>query len=215
MNFSEIVIPVDILKILLAVLVGGLIGMEREYRDKAAGFRTNILICLGATLFMTFSLKLGGEEDPVRIAAQIVSGVGFLGAGAILREGKEIKGLTTASTIWFAAALGMGIGAGFFEFVGMATVAALIILWLFPFIETWIDNRLEQRIYTLSYNANPQKAKDLENVFKGAKLRVADYKLFRREGLTISEWVVYGSPENHNQFVEKLFRDEEIREFSY
>jgi putative Mg2+ transporter-C (MgtC) family protein len=215
MNFSEIVIPVDLLKILLAILVGGLIGTEREYRDKAAGFRTNILICLGATLFMTFSLKLGGEEDPVRIAAQIVSGVGFLGAGAILREGKEIKGLTTASTIWFTAALGMGIGAGFFEFVGMATIAALIILWLFPVIELWIDNRLEQRTYTLNYGLNPQKAKDLQNVFKGMKLKVADYKEFKREGSIVSEWLVFGSPANHDKLVEKLFKDDEIKEFNY
>jgi putative Mg2+ transporter-C (MgtC) family protein len=208
-------IDIDILKLLLAVLVGGLIGMEREYRDKAAGFRTNILICLGAALFTMFSLKLGGEEDAVRIAAQIVSGVGFLGAGAILREGKEVKGLTTASTIWFTAALGMGIGSGFFEFVLIATVAALIILWMFPIIEGWIDNRLEQRSYQLRYNTNPQKAKDLENVFKGLKLRVDDYKLFKREGMTVSEWVVHGSPENHDRLVEKLFKDEEIKEFNY
>jgi putative Mg2+ transporter-C (MgtC) family protein len=214
MNFSEIVIPIDIIKILLAILVGGLIGMEREYRDKAAGFRTNILICLGATLFMTFSLKLGGEEDPVRIAAQIVSGVGFLGAGAILREGKEIKGLTTASTIWFTAALGMGIGGGFFEFVGMATVAALIILWLFPFLEEWIDNRREMRTYVLSYE-HPQKAKDLENVFKGMKLKIFDYKQFKRDGKTVSEWLAYGPPQNHNNLVDKLFKDEEIQEINY
>ena len=82
---TTIVIPEDVLKILLAVLIGGLIGAEREYRDKAAGFRTIILICVGATLFTILSFRLGGDGDPTRIAANIVSGVGFLGVGAILR----------------------------------------------------------------------------------------------------------------------------------
>jgi putative Mg2+ transporter-C (MgtC) family protein len=208
-------IDIDIQKLLFAILVGGLIGMEREYRDKSAGFRTNILICLGATLFTMFSIKLGAEENTVRIAAQIVSGVGFLGAGAILREGKAVKGLTTAATIWFTAALGMGIGGGFFEFVLMATSAALIILWFFPIFETWIDNRRELRTYELKYDFNKSKAKDLENIFKGMKLKIFDSKQFKRDGMTVSEWVTYGTPENHNKLVERLFADEEIKEVNY
>ena len=83
------VIPDVLLKILMAVLIGGIIGAEREYRDKAAGFRTMIFICTGAAMFTIFSMEIGGEEDPVRIASSIVSGVGFLGAGAIMRgEGR-------------------------------------------------------------------------------------------------------------------------------
>ena len=88
--------PEDLLKILLAVVVGGAIGIEREFRDKAAGFRTLIFICLGATLFTMFSLNLAGDKDPTRIASAIVSGVGFLGAGVILREGGRVIGLTTS-----------------------------------------------------------------------------------------------------------------------
>jgi len=82
----------DVIKLLLAILIGGLIGAEREFRDKAAGFRTIIFICVGATLFTLFSLKLGGDEDPVRIAANIVSGVGFLGAGASCATAVELWG---------------------------------------------------------------------------------------------------------------------------
>jgi len=77
----------DILKLVLAIVVGGLIGAEREFRDRAAGFRTIILICTGAALFTIFSVKLGGPDDPVRVAANIVTGVGFLGAGVLLRDG--------------------------------------------------------------------------------------------------------------------------------
>ena len=94
----------DIFKILLAIGIGGAIGLEREYRDKAAGFRTLIFICVGATLFAMLSSKLAGDRDPTRIAANIVSGVGFLGAGVILRDGGRVVGLTTAATIWLVAA---------------------------------------------------------------------------------------------------------------
>ena len=120
-------LPEDIIKLLLAVLTGGLIGAEREFRDKAAGFRTIILICVGAALFTMFSLRLGGDKDPVRIAASVVSGVGFLGAGAILRSDGRIVGLTTASTIWLAAALGMGIGGGQYLISGLGAIVVLLV----------------------------------------------------------------------------------------
>ena len=94
-----------LLKLLLAMIVGGLIGFEREYRDKAAGLRTIIFICLGATVFTMLSLRLGEQDDITRIAANVVSGVGFLGAGAILQSSGRVTGLTTASTIWLAAAV--------------------------------------------------------------------------------------------------------------
>ncbi|MCX6025184.1 MAG: MgtC/SapB family protein, partial [Chloroflexi bacterium] len=100
----------DIVKLLLAIFNGGLIGAEREFRDKAAGFGTLIFICVGATLFTMFSMRSRPSGDPSRVAANIVSGIAFLGAGVILREGGRIMGLTTASTIWLAAALGMGLG---------------------------------------------------------------------------------------------------------
>src|SRR5512138_2976902 len=127
-----IVSPEDILKICLALVAGGLIGIEREFRDKAAGFRTLIFICVGAALFTIFSTKLAGDRDPTRIAANIVSGVGFLGAGVILRDGGRVIGLTTAATIWLTAALGMGIGGGEYLLVAIGVVITLVVLWVFP-----------------------------------------------------------------------------------
>jgi putative Mg2+ transporter-C (MgtC) family protein len=103
----------DLLKLLFACLAGGLIGVEREFRDKSAGFRTLILICLGATLFTMMSPRFAAIGDPGRIAAGIVSGIGFLGAGVILRDRGRIMGLTTAATIWMTAAIGMAIGGQF------------------------------------------------------------------------------------------------------
>ena len=130
----------DLLKVLLAIAVGGAIGVEREFRDKAAGFRTLIFICLGSTLFTMFALGLGADGgDPARIASNLAVGVGFLGAGAILRRGGHVLGLTTAATIWLVAALGVGIGAGRYALVAAVTAIALVVLLLFPPVERWID----------------------------------------------------------------------------
>src|SRR5512133_3601325 len=133
--------PENLLKLLLALLVGGLIGMEREFRDKAAGFRTMICICLGATLFTILSSLLGQPDDVTRIASEIVTGVGFLGAGAILRgPAGSVTGLTTAATIWLVAALGMAIGGGAYLLALATTAAVLLVLWVFPLLEARIDN---------------------------------------------------------------------------
>jgi putative Mg2+ transporter-C (MgtC) family protein len=122
-----------LIKLGLAVLVGGVIGLEREYQYKAAGFRTIILITFGSTLYALFSVSIAGNTDSTtRIASNIVTGIGFLGAGTILRDGGRIGGLTTAATIWLAAALGMGIAAGEMEDVLIATGVALIVLLIFP-----------------------------------------------------------------------------------
>ena len=118
-----------IVKILLAMILGGVMGLERQYNDKPAGYATNSIICVGATLFTILSLymaQLGG--DPGRIAAQIVSGVGFLGAGAILREGNKISGLTTAAAVWLVAAVGMAIGFGQYLLASCACAVVLLML---------------------------------------------------------------------------------------
>ncbi|MBO7238183.1 MAG: MgtC/SapB family protein [Elusimicrobiaceae bacterium] len=116
-----------IVKILLALILGGVMGLERQYNDKPAGYATNSIICVGATLFTILSLYMGEMGgDPGRIAAQIVSGVGFLGAGAILREGNKISGLTTAAGVWLVAAIGMTIGYG--QYLLASVSCALILL---------------------------------------------------------------------------------------
>ena len=116
-----------ITKIVLALILGGVMGLERQYNDKPAGYATNSIICVGATLFTILSLYMGQQGgDPGRIAAQIVSGVGFLGAGAILREGNKISGLTTAAGVWLVAAIGMCIGYGQYLLASCACAAVLL-----------------------------------------------------------------------------------------
>ncbi len=119
----------DILtKVLLSLILGGVLGMERQYHDKPAGYATNCLICLGATLFTIVSQYIGnaGGGDPGRIAAQIVTGVGFIGAGSILRDGNKISGLTTAAGVWLVAAIGMAVGYG--QYILAAVFASSILL---------------------------------------------------------------------------------------
>ena len=122
--------PNDVLCIVLAVVFGGAIGLEREIRGKAAGLRTNVLICLGAAVFTMISRQMGaGQEGAMtRIAAGVVTGVGFLGAGAIIRERAGVHGLTTAATIWLVASIGMACGAGFYNLAVISTVVAVVVL---------------------------------------------------------------------------------------
>src|SRR3954449_813796 len=129
----------DLGRLALAAALGGAIGFERELRDREAGFRTHMLVCIGSALFTIVSADgfrevltsgdQGVRADPTRIAAQIVTGIGFLGAGAIIRQGVSIRGLTTAATLWVAAAIGMAAGAGYYSGAVIGTVVTLIALW--------------------------------------------------------------------------------------
>ncbi|MBW8040026.1 MAG: MgtC/SapB family protein [Planctomycetes bacterium] len=121
--------PGDFFSIVLAVVLGAAIGVEREFSGKAAGLRTNVLICLGAAVYTIISKQMAGEDEALtRIAAQIVTGVGFLGAGAIIQDRGGVHGLTTAATIWFVASLGMACGAGLYKLALILTLLAVFVL---------------------------------------------------------------------------------------
>ena len=126
----------------LATLLGGIIGLERESRQKPAGLRTNILITLGSAVFSMLSLEIGTDAgSPDRVAAQIVTGIGFLGAGAIMQRGTDVQGLTTAATIWVNAAIGMAAGVGSFTLAMGSTAVALITLTALGVIERQVEKR--------------------------------------------------------------------------
>ena len=128
-----------LLRVVLAGALGGAIGAEREIREREAGLRTHMLVAVGAALFtivsayawsdFTFSQRGGITFDPTRIAAQIVTGIGFLGAGAIIRQGLSVRGLTTAASLWVVAAIGMASGAGYYSAAVITTAIVLISLW--------------------------------------------------------------------------------------
>jgi putative Mg2+ transporter-C (MgtC) family protein len=134
LHFGEI-----LLRVVLAGVLGGAIGVEREIREREAGLRTHLLVSVGAALFtlvsaygwrdFTFSTEKGITYDPTRIAAQIVTGIGFLGAGAIIRQGISVRGLTTAASLWVVAAIGLASGAGYYSAAVITTVVVLFSLW--------------------------------------------------------------------------------------
>lgn len=121
------------IRLLLAVICSGLIGLEREFKHKPAGLRTNILVGLGAALTTIASIQSAAFDnvDPTRIMAGIITGVGFLGAGLIIQGRDEVVGITTATTVWVVAAIGMAIGLGMYAAAGLTTVLALAILFTF------------------------------------------------------------------------------------
>lgn len=207
--------PEDIIKILLAVLAGGLIGVEREFRDKAAGFRTIIFICVGACLFTLLSIKFSPSSDPNRIAANIVTGVGFLGAGVILRDGGKVIGLTTASIIWFTAAIGMGIGGGEYVISAITVLVGMVVLWLLPYVEHRIDNAKELRKYEVVCTADMDKFATLENSFRECGLKIQTHNQIKHGGEMTCAWLATGSPSQHELLVKKLFDDPGINEFRY
>lgn len=124
--------PHVLLRLFVAAVLGGAIGMERELRERQAGLRTHLVVSVGAALFTLVSAygfgNFGARVDPTRIAAQVVTGIGFLGAGAIIRQGLSVRGLTTAASLWLVAALGMAAGAGYWAGALIATFGALITL---------------------------------------------------------------------------------------
>ena len=122
-----------ITRLAISIIIGGVIGIERELEHKPAGLRTIILVCLGSTIFMLIGLELGTETG--RIAAGVVTGVGFLGAGAIIRARGEVYGLTTAATIWLASGLGLAIGVGNYLLAIIASVFVLVVLRILGIVE--------------------------------------------------------------------------------
>jgi putative Mg2+ transporter-C (MgtC) family protein len=208
--------PEDLLKIFLAILVGGLVGAEREFHNKAAGFRTLIFICLGATLFTILSIRISADRsDPARLAAQIVTGVGFIGAGVIMRDAGRIQGITTAATIWLIAALGTGLGMGQYALVCTATAAILVVLWLFPHFEHWIDNLREEHLYEITCAATPENAERILLLLKNSGLHYHEFKPHKSGPDLHWSGQLSGAPHKHEQLIQKLLADPEVKNFHF
>jgi putative Mg2+ transporter-C (MgtC) family protein len=204
----------DILKLLLAMALGGMLGAERELRDKDAGLRTLMFISTGAAIFTLISIRtsaFGTPADPGRIAAQIVSGIGFLGAGVILRERGQIRGLTTAATIWLAAALGMGVGVGEYLLSTLSAVLVTLTLVVFPQLEAQIGKASRTSTYEVRTIASMDKYEQLCAAFRSLRLRVILSKRGREGDEMTCTWTLSGRPESHEQLIETLFNDPEVK----
>lgn len=208
----ELEINTMILRLLLAAVLGGALGFEREYVSKSAGFRTLILISMGSCLFTMFSIMfIGNSHD--RIAANIVTGIGFLGAGVILRRQREVQGLTTAATIWITASLGMGAGGGFYWVSIAAAVIAVITLLILTRTEAWIDDKHRSLQYKIVISARNHSLDHYEDLLRKHQLHFKRQVLKRTMKELQCTWTVEGSGKNHKNFVNEIMEDENIYEF--
>jgi putative Mg2+ transporter-C (MgtC) family protein len=157
-----------LLRLVLAGILGGAIGTEREFREREAGLRTHMLVAIGAALFtivsaygwsdFNFSQRSGVTYDPTRIAAQIVTGIGFLGAGAIIRHGLSVRGLTTAASLWVVAAIGIAAGAGYYSAAVVTTIVVLVSLWPLRILAHRIFERIRPGELRLEVELQPNES---------------------------------------------------------
>lgn len=209
----------DILKVLIAVLLGTIIGFEREWRGKPAGLRTLGLVSGGAALFTVVSHHMGelsGSSDITRIASNIVQGVGFLGAGIIFRGNNNVKGLTTAATVWVSAAIGMAAGIGNYSVAVVSTVVVWGVLVVLHKVELLLMRFSE----TLTYRVAFHEAHDASDIHYEDYFTEKGYKLDRtrydkKEGSVVVYWTVSASRKKHELVVEKLLNDGKVTELEY
>jgi putative Mg2+ transporter-C (MgtC) family protein len=201
----------EITKLLVSLILGSIIGAEREYRTKSAGFRTVILITVGSTLFTIISNLMSNDA---RVASNIVTGIGFLGAGAIFKEGSSVKGLTTATTIWISAAIGMAVGVGQYEFAFVSVTIVMVVLIGF----SWLPNKIErihseQTYHISTIEVNQNHMDELKALFKecGVASSCINQKKLNNEMHLI--YSVRGSKRNHQKLISELFKNEKITSF--
>ena len=203
-----------LLRLISAIVIGGLIGFEREYRDKAAGFRTMILVTTGSMLLTYLSTIIGGVDDPARITASIVTGIGFLGAGAIIVDKGRIQGMTTASTIWLTAALGVAIGAGEYGLAYISTFVVLTMLWLLPHFESHLDRRYMHFTYKVTVKSGFDIDDLLDTLHTKHNLSVESIYRTRKDDRVTIEWRAKGHVEELDAVVIELMNNPEILEVS-
>jgi putative Mg2+ transporter-C (MgtC) family protein len=199
-----------VVRVMAALLLGGLIGLERELGDKPAGFRTIILICVGACVFTILSEAVGGPDwNTTRIAAQVVTGIGFLGGGVILRDRAGVKGLTTAATIWAVAAIGMGAGFGEFSLAVFGTVVILVALLVLDAVEHWIGRWRDLQDYHIVAHNTEDTFERVSATFTDAKLRIRKRTCYEDGDSLVFHIRAMGGKANHEQLRIKLARSEE------
>jgi len=204
-----------VIRLLLSVMLGGLVGFERERKNHAAGLRTHTLVCLGSCLLMILSMygfaDFVGQPnvslDPARLAAQVITGVGFLGAGTILFTGKSITGLTTAASIWVVMAVGLTVGAGFYLPAALSAVMVLLILWGLNIVEKRYVNHRRECTFTITVNAEAQpQIESFQNYLtqcgvKLVKVRFMDGDYPGDDGLKLKQIMITAILPNREQLI--------------
>jgi len=195
------------IKLIVAALLGGIIGFERQIHDKPAGLRTNILICVGSTLFMSISNAFGDT----RIGAQIITGIGFLGAGAVLHSHGFVLGLTTAATIWVVAGVGMALGSGMYMVAIFATAMSLVTLYFLTFIEDKIQGRRSYS-YALVVTDLHQALASINKVLQDSSVTAASFNFKKRANNYRVWFTLLISRDTNIKIIQRLSQIPEITE---
>lgn len=205
----------QLLKVLGALVIGGLLGLEREYRHKAAGMRTLTLICLGSTLFTILSVELGYPGSPDRVASNILTGVGFIGAGVIFKGDYTIDGITTAATIWIASALGIAIGMSHYVLAGVSLAVVLVLLMGLKVLEGKISQIKEKRTYTIGYHIDQYKPEEIAGIFQRFNLKCKQLLHTKNDTSIIEDkYEAVGKPQEIAAISAFLLSDKNIHHFS-
>jgi putative Mg2+ transporter-C (MgtC) family protein len=191
-----------IFQILGALAAGAIIGFEREYHSKPAGFRTMILICVSSCLFTILSVSLSSGD---RIASNIVTGIGFIGAGVVFKEGATVRGITSAALIWMAAAIGMSIGLKFYILAALVILIVLIILVAFTRIEQILDNLHQIKSYEIDFISTKYSIQELENDMKENNIHFTRLKTGKQDNVVKVEYDINVSPSKHREKIDSFF----------
>jgi putative Mg2+ transporter-C (MgtC) family protein len=210
----------DIEKLLLATVLGAIIGMDREYRGKPAGLRTLMLVSLGSVMFTLVSVKMAlldplQNSDVTRIASNIATGIGFIGAGIIFKREQDVHGLTTAATVWAAAAIAMTVGAGAYWLAIIATAITWLTLFVLHYVEGMMESLQTTVKYTVSWKGSYETLKEPKVFFQGRSYKLKQTRLQKSAELITVDWTVKASKQTHEVLVEQLLQDPQVAELTY
>ncbi len=200
----------DIIKIFVALVAGACLGFEREFHDKPAGFRTLALICIGSAIFTIISDKYFHQD---RVASNIVTGIGFLGAGVMLKEGLTVKGITTASTIWVTAAIGMTIGVGAYVLAAIELFLVLSTLVILNRFERVLQNIIQKRSYEIIFKPYVHSLDDLETQLSSMGVTFSRSQLKKNSNRIVVNYRITAGRRIHGQISHLLAENDAIEAF--
>ena len=201
-------------RILISFCIGTVIGFEREYRSKAAGLRTMIMICLGSTIFTELSILIS-PNSPDRIASTIVTGIGFLGAGVIFKDGLSITGITTATTIWITAALGMAVGMGQYFIAIFGSAGVLVVLAVFERFQYIIEKLHQTRVYKVRYHRKQEPGFQFGSMPKDTGLVIRKKRELKEDECIVMFFEVSGRESKLDEFNLFLRNEETVQAYEY
>lgn len=199
----------DLIRVVIAIVCGAVLGMERQYKNKTAGFRTIILICLGSALF-----TMVAQQSGQLVNINIVTGIGFIGAGVIFKDNYSVNGLTTAAVIWISAAIGMAAGSGNYTLALITTVLTLLILIVFHILEDYIDKIHHEKILFVVFDSTEHEdLVMLEDMISKLDLKSNRRFVSKKDGCLQATIVVTGHKKNINKLDEKLLKMPQVKAF--